>query len=316
MNQEFDTKQTNTTHTVNKKLYDALTEPFVQERSYLHSAKSGWQLVFRHPLSVLRHLWPTLICSMLVMALVSDPLAEHVWVFGYISMADGITPTDLLHTPLFRLLSWLALPSLLIGIVLGQTAYLTKRYEELSYLPVVQPWKVWRAILPYVRRGITVSLLWCIINVILILIALLIMPTRRWALLFFAISYILLGVLTSHARKVYTLGDMSLAETGKWFLSRTYRREMSSTTALVSVCGLMLIVVISVGCIPALLSTYVGGLAELSEALGDATEMPKHFGIFRGMSFSLATFNTLIAYVLYVIPLYFHYGSMKAHAQK
>lgn len=278
----------------------------------MRSIKAGWQLLFRHPLTVLNHLWPTLLLSMLIIADLSKQLSEHLWVFGYISMADGLERGDLLHTPLFRLLGWMIVSGGLSGIVLGQVAYLIHRYEELGYMPVVKPWKVWRDILPFVLRGVSVNVCWTIVIDLLIVLSFLVLPTFCVLYLIFVLFIIGITMLTIMGRITFPLGERSAMQQLRWNFSKENRQENTGSFAVEIICGMLMILTLLAGSIPALLSMYVGGVAEFTEALGDTTDMPANFGTLRAFSFALATFNALMAYVIFLFPVFFHYGSMKA----
>lgn len=289
---------------------DLLVEPLFKERSYVKSISVGMRLPLRHPWGFLRHLWPLLLVCMIIWGLAANWLAPDLWAFQQQLVAHGITADHLIGTPLYRMLLWLFAAILILGVQVGQVAYLMQRYGELTYLPAVQPWKVWRDILPNVCRGILACSFGYVVTAGLLLLSLSLVSTRIWAFsLFFLLMFLWAMVYVPFGQQLL-LGKRSVADSAKYCL--THFGDMGSLAAVLMVCGLLVVVVMFVGFLPAISTVYVGGISDRCIAMGDVSDLPDSFPLLRSISFLLGAFFVFVSWLFLLVPLTFQWGSSES----
>ena len=289
---------------------DILNEPLVKERSYVKSISTGIRLTLRHPWGFLRHLWPLLLLNAIVWAVTSGCLSSCLWNFYTEATAVNVAPSSLITGSFLTCAAWGLLATIMLGVWIGQIVYLMRRYAELTYLPAVKPWKVWRDILPSVLRGITVSVLGYLVVAALAVLALFAMPGRMWAfLLFLFLAFVWLLLFVPMAQH-YLMEDRSLISALAWPFKNFTR--LGGSSAILVVCGLLVLTVLLVAFIPSVCAIYVGGLSDISVAIGDGTDIPSSFALLRSLSFALTFVLAPIAWTFLIVPLCFHWGSEEA----
>ena len=293
---------------------DIMNEPLLKERSYVKSISAGTRLPLRHPWGFLRQLWPLLVLTMLVFALLSGRITSDVWTFYQEATAEGVTPSSLLSTSFFAVAGWGVTAMFLLGIWAGQIAYLMQRYAELTYLPAVKPWKIWHDIHPHTLHGILLCLTGYAITIGLAALSLAVMPGRIWALTLFVVLTLLWAIYYVPVGQHFMMEHRSFLSALAWPAKNIGR--LGGSSAILIVCGLLVGFVICVGSIPSICAIYVSGLSEQSVAIGDGTDIPTTFGALRASTFALTFLIAPIAWTFIFVPLCFHWGSEKAIAEE
>ena len=287
---------------------DILNEPLRKERSYVKSISAGTRLPLRHPWGFLRQLWPLWLLNTLIWALVSRMVACDLYDFCHTSMAEGVTPTDLIGPSLFKVLAWGLLAFVLLGIWCGQACFLMRRYAELTYLPAIQPWKIWRDILPVILRGMLVFIVGYLVAAGCSVACLAILPSRIWALCAFIIVLIFWVFICIPGGTRYLMDASSSFVSS---MNGTIKKisHLGSWCAIISVSGIVVILLVLIASVPTICATYVNGLSDMSVAIGDGTDVPASFAYLRAASFALTFFIAPIAWTFLLIPLCFNWGS-------
>ncbi len=288
-----------------------MNEPLFKERSYVKSISAGTRLLLRHPWGFLRQLWPAWILSAILWGAAAKWIATHLWECCQTAFAEGVSASELIDAPLFRILGWGLLACLMLGWCTGQACFMMRRYGELNYLPAVQPWKIWRDQLPLALRGTAVFALAYLLLAALSLLCLALIPSRIWAFVVFCILLIIAAIFAALAGTRYQMADGSL----RTRLQGSGRRasHLGSWSAIVAVCGMLTAAIVLVGAIPVICTTYVGGLSDASVAMGDGTDIPGSFAFLRALSFALMFLITQLAWMFLTIPLCFNWGSEMAN---
>ena len=289
---------------------DIMNEPLLKERSYVRSMSAGIRLPLRHPWGFLRHLWPLLVLSIVLWAVASAWLAPHLWSLREVAFTPGIVPSDILCNAFWQVSAWGLFGILLLGILVGQVGYLMSRYAELTYLPAVQPWKLWRDIIPCVLRGIMTTVLWYALSLAFVILSLFVMPSRMWALVLAVCLVVLWTFILVCIGQQYVMGQRSLLASMAWPFMNLSR--IGASSAIVVVCGLLVVAVIAIGCIPAISTIFVGGLSDNAAMIGDETDLPSNFGLLRAISFGMAALVANMAWPFVLVPLAFSWGSQEA----
>lgn len=291
---------------------DILNEPLLKERSYVKSITAGMRLPLRHPWGFLRHLWPLLLFNTLLWALVSKWVATHLWAFCQIAFSHGVSASELVGAPLLSVLGWGLLAFAILGLWAGQTCFLMRRFAELNYLPAVQPWKIWRDIMPLAIQGCLVFVLGHIVAAALALLCLLVLSSRIWAFCLFCLLIILWAIFYCMVGTRFLMASGTVKARLQGSFSGL--RHMGGWSAIVAVCGILLITILLVGSAPVICTTYVGGLSDVSVAIGDGTDVPSSFDYLRAASFALTFLIAPIAWMFLLVPLCFKWGSEAATA--
>lgn len=285
---------------------DVLNEPLMKERSYVKSMSAGVRLPLRHPWGFLRHMWPMMVLCMLVWAVVAQWAAPNMWALRNEASVAGVSPADLLTKNFIMCCAWGGLAIVFLGIQCGQISYLMQRYGELTYLPAVQPWKVMKDITPHIVRGIilcvvgyAVTLGWCVLS-------LLFMPSRLWALVLFVILTILWAMVYVPAGQQYMLDKRSFLSS----LAYPFKHlgSVGGSSAVLVVCGMVVVCVMVAGCLPALSTIYVGGMSDQAVAIGDGTDLPSSFALVRSICFAMGALIIYISWPFILVPLVFQWA--------
>ena len=299
---------------------DILNEPLYCERSYIKSLVAGIRLPLRHPFGFLRHLWPLMLFTVCVWALVSGCVATQLWYFHTLATQPGLSPSSLIGLPLLRVMAWGGLVAVLYSLQVGQLHFLMLRYGTLTYLPAVHPWHVWRSILPCVLRstacGVGGYIVWCLFA----LFSLFVMPTRMWALVsFFILSLVWIVLFTTLCQHYLLSGSPFWPSLKAAFRSHDgmdssgrivhYPSRLGGTASLLVVCGLVCLLVILAGQLPAVCTLYVGGISDHTIALGDVSDLPAIFPWLRAFSFGLGALVAFLTLPFLLVPLVFHWGA-------
>lgn len=283
-------------------------EPLLKERSYVKSIAAGMRLPLRHPWGFLRHLWPLLLVNVIVWALISKPVSAAVWTFYVQAVAPGVLPTELISSFLTMSLFG-ALAMVLLGAWAGQVVYLMKRYEELNYLPAVQPWKLWRDIYPDVLRGVALCVVGYAVTVGLAVLSLFVMPGRVWAFTLFIALMLLWAIVYVPAGQHYMMGRSNPLAALAWPFR--HFSSLGGSSAILIVCGMLLVTLLFIASLPTISAIYVNGLSDASVAMGDGTDIPSNFSVLRSICFGLTFMVAPIAWTFIFVPLCFHWGSLK-----
>lgn len=289
---------------------DIMNEPLLKERSYVKSMSTGIRLPLRHPWGFLRHLWPMLVVSIILWAVASAWLAPHLWTLRGVALTPGIAPSDILCPAFWQVSAWGMMGIVLLGVLVGQVGYLMQRYAELTYLPAVQPWKLWSDIMPCVLRGLLTTIVWYVVALAFVVLSLAVMPSRLWALVLCVFLVMTWTFIYVCAGQQYMLGQRSLFSAFAWPFKNF--SSVGGSTAILVVCGLLVASVIAIGCIPALSTIFVGGLSDNAVEIGDETDIPSNFALLRSICFGLAALVANIAWPFVLVPLAFNWGSQEA----
>lgn len=276
----------------------------------MNCLSAGMRLPLRHPLGFLRQMWHVVLAAFLITALLGDRAAVHFWQFFNMGFADGLTTHDLLGIPLASVLFMVGVNVLIMSVVAGILVYQMKRYAELSYLPSVNPWKNFGRMIPTVRDSAKFSFVAFIVQALLIVVSLLVMPHRAWALALFAVLSLVASYVLSVAGMRYLMSDVSMPASFKWTLS--HLRETGGMFATWTVSGLVFVLVTMTGFVPALCCTYVGGMSDMAVLTGDGTDLPGSFVYVRALAFGLGTITESIALLFFIVPLAFSWGAQTA----
>lgn len=299
---------------------DILNEPLFRERSYIKSLMEGSRLVLRHPLSFLRHLWPLMLIYVVLWAVVARWVAPHVWEFITMMSQSGVAPSALISMPLFYIMGWGLMAVVLLGVQSGQVVFLMLRYGTLTYIPVVHPWHVWRSILPHVGRGVAGYVSGYLVMCANVLLSLWLMPTRFWALVLFILLSLLWMMVHTSACQQFMLSRCKFLSSFLYaFRSRDVMTEntvvvhhssrVGGNVAILVVCGMVVLLVIVAGLLPAVCAIYVGGISEQAVTIGDSTDLPSSFPLLRACCFGLGALVTFLSMPFLLVPLAFHWGA-------
>lgn len=293
-----------------EKKIDLTNEPLLKERGYVKCLSAGMRLPLRHPWGFLRHMWISLLTTMLAAFVASRWMAPNMMAVLSATGAEDFAPSQLLDTPLLVVCGIGYLIVVCYALVVGHATYLMRRYAELTYLPAVQPWHVWRDIMPCLKRSL-VSLTIGYLVVAGIGAASLMLPSIAWSLLAFIVAGILYTLLYIPACQQYLLdGNTSLMAALKWPFG--HRSALGQTAAIIVVCGLLVAAVTLIGYLPAICTIYVGGMSDEALAIGDPSDLPSTFPFLRGICFVLGALIGKLSIMFLVVPLAFDWGSQKA----
>lgn len=291
------------------KKIDQTNEPLLKERGYVKCLSAGMRLPLRHPWGFLRHIWPSLLFSMLAAYAASRVMAPNIMAVFSAFAAEDFIPSQLFNTPLLVVVGIGYLNVLCYALVTGHATYLMRRYAELTYLPAVQPWHVWKDIMPCIVRSI-VSLSIGYFILIGICAASLLLPSLGWSLIAMTLTGILFTLLYIPICQHYLMdGSLSYVAALRW--PSKHVGTTSKTYAIVLVSGLLVIAVTLIGYIPSLCTIYVGGMSDEAVAIGDPTDLPSSFNFVRGISFALGALISKLSIIFLLIPLAFDWGSKK-----
>lgn len=286
---------------------DILNEPLFKERSYVKSISAGTRLPLRHPLGFLRQIWPLIVINMLVFAALSGRISTDIWTFYQEAIAPGKIPSDLISSSCLMVLGWGYTAMLLLGVLAGQVAYLMQRYAELNYLPAVKPWKIWYDIHPHVLHGILLCIVGYTVTVGFALLSLAVMPSRLWALVLFMFLTMLWAIYYVPVGQHFMMEHRSFLSALLW--PAKHIGQLGGSTAILIVCGIILILVILAGSIPTICTIYVGGLSDQSVLNGDGTDIHSSFGFICALSYAMTFLVATVAWTFIFVPLCFHWGS-------
>lgn len=286
---------------------DILVEPLYKERSYVKSLSVGMRLPLRHPIGFLRHLWPMMLLCVLTWAFLAKVVSPDVWALRELAFADGSTPSMLVGMPLCKVLMWGFVAILFLGVQVGQIGFLMQRYGELTYLPAVQPWRVWRDIMPNILSGMMLCSIGYVVTVGLLLVSLLLMPSYLFAIILFVVLTLVWAMVYVPVGQELMIGKCSFMDSLKSPFCKS--ADFTGTAAILLVSGLLMLVVMFVGLMPAISFIYVGGIADNAVQIGDTSDLPASFCMLRSIAFALSALIALIAWFFILVPLAFQWGS-------
>lgn len=290
---------------------DIMNEPLLKERSYVKSMSAGVRLPLRHPWGFLRHLWPMMVACVVVWAVVAQWASASVWQFREMAFAPTTDAGHVLSVPFFMLCGWGLLAIVLLGVLCGQISYLMHRYAELGYLPAVQPWKVMPDITPHVVRGIILCVVGYALTVGWAVLSLMVMPSRMWALVLFVLLTILWAMIYVPAGQQYMMERKGFGASLAWPFA--HMGSLGGSSAILVVCGMVVVLVMLAGCLPALSTIFVGGMSDNAVAIGDGTDLPSSFGLVRSICFAMGALVVTLAWPFILVPLCFQWGGSSLH---
>lgn len=259
-------------------------EAFYKVRSVKACVTDGLLLPVRNFLPLMRMLWLPMLISALCMAVLTAAVSP---------MADWLTRSPMLRMPYDYY--WLMLQGafqnlviLILGsLTLGQLGVAVTLYARLGYIPKMTTKEACK----YMGHKYFKAFLW---NLCWILSCSLLVKSSLWLLgmewtygvviplvfLLWFVPYCLLGV------KVLIDEDGRLTRIGAWKLAYKY---WDSVFAVILVCGLLALVYMIVGFLPAGILSYAELSYQVSRRVGDVVTHPSFF-LYGRMFFSFISF--------------------------
>lgn len=262
-----------------------------RERSYVACMNAGSTLVGRRMTSFLRHLWPLLLLDFVL-----------TWLMSPVYVSHPINGGNALLWALCELV-----PVALSGMIIGQSVWLIKRYNELGGMPKVHPWQVWRDVMPYALGGVLILV--CSFVVLAgIGIALSLIKMPLWASILTEVVVLTpLVILFTLISTQFMMTGCPIKKPGA--MTPIPWNITIGTMAILIVCGLIFVGLFLLGKTPALAITYISQTVDKVHAIGDATDLPGNFPILRGLSFAIGTLVTNVGSLLVVAPMAYLWGS-------
>ncbi|MCD8304083.1 MAG: hypothetical protein LUC86_04575 [Prevotellaceae bacterium] len=284
----------------------------LRSRSYYRCLGDGILLLMNKMGSLAGFLWPaavlytvvSVVCLHLEKGLYQPILRDEVWPAEAYVLGLGVL-------------------TLLASAVFGACiVWQQRKLVETGSLPKARVWKVWREVLPSLGRLLA---LWCIALVVALVLvfayALIValLPSLAMAakvslgVLLFVVFFLVAAWLVQVGFE-YLLSGVSLR---KAFGSMSWgRRYYGRTLLLVFVSAMLCLVVSLVMSCPAMVCSYVEGLALSMRLEGDLDDLPSSFSLILSIAWLLSALGSCLSQLLFCFPLCLNWGATHAIEQE
>ncbi len=271
----------------------------LRSRSYYRCLGDGILLLMNKIGTVAGFLWPAALLYMVV-SVAYAVLGGEAWQREAYVIGMGVV-------------------SLLASAVYGACiVWQQRKLVETGSLPKARVWKVWREVLPSLWRLLA---MWCIglvvafVLVFAYALVVALLPSLAMAgkvslgVLFFVVYFLVAAWLTQVGFE-YLLSGVSLR---KAFGSMSWGRHYyGRTLLLVFVTALLCLVVSLVMSCPAMVCSYVEGLALSMRLEGDLDDLPSSFSLILSIAWLLSALGSCVCHLLFCFPLCLNWGATHA----